>query len=50
MSGWSCVRSGFNQGTLANKALKAGADHNVVKGASMRELLDLAESLFAPVS
>ena len=42
--------SGFNQGTLANKALKAGADHYVVKGGSMRELLDLAESLFAPAS
>ena len=44
------VLSGFNQGTLANKALEAGADHYVVKGGSMRELLDLAESLFAPAS
>ena len=38
------VLSGFNQGTLADKALEAGADHYVVKGGSMRELLDLAES------
>ena len=44
------VLSGFNQGTLANKALEAGADHYVVKGGSMRELLDLAESLLAPAS
>ena len=44
------VLSGFNQGTLANKALEAGADHYVVKGGSMRELLDLAESLFVPAS
>ena len=44
------VLSGFNQGTLANRALEAGADHYVVKGGSMRELLDLAESLFAPAS
>jgi PAS domain S-box-containing protein len=44
------VLSGFNQSTLANKALEAGADHYVVKGGSMRELLDLAESLFAPAS
>ncbi len=44
------VLSGFNQGTLANKAIEAGADHYVVKGGSMRELLDLAESLFAPAS
>ena len=44
------VLSGFNQDTLARKALEAGADHYVVKGGSMRELLDLAESLFAPAS
>jgi PAS domain S-box-containing protein len=44
------VLSGFNQGSLANKALEAGADHYVVKGGSMRELLDLAESLLAPAS
>jgi len=44
------VLSGFNQSTLADKALEAGADHYVVKGGSMRELLDLVESLFATAS
>jgi PAS domain S-box-containing protein len=44
------VLSGFNQNTLADKALAAGADHYVVKGGSMRELLDLVESLFPAAS
>ncbi len=44
------VLSGFNQSTLAGKALEAGADHYVVKGGSMRELLDLVESMFATAS
>jgi DNA-binding NarL/FixJ family response regulator len=44
------VLSGFNENTLADKALAAGADHYVVKGGSMRELLDLVESLFGAAS
>jgi CheY-like chemotaxis protein len=44
------VLSGFNQSTLADKALEAGADHYVVKGGSMRELLDLVQSMFATAS
>jgi DNA-binding NarL/FixJ family response regulator len=44
------VLSGFNQSTLADKALEAGADHYVVKGGSMRALLDLVESMFATAS
>ena len=39
------VLSGFNQSTLAERAIEAGADHYVVKGGSMRELLDLIEDL-----
>ncbi|MET0840041.1 MAG: response regulator, partial [Marmoricola sp.] len=35
------VLSGFNQSTLAEKAIEAGADRYVVKGGSMRKLLDL---------
>ena len=41
------VLSGFNQSTLADKAIEAGADQYVVKGGSMRELLDLVESMLA---
>ncbi len=44
------VLSGFNQSTLAQKALEAGADHYVVKGGSMTRLLELVESLLAPAS
>ena len=33
------VLSGFNQGTLAERALAAGADHYVEKGGSMRALV-----------
>lgn len=39
------VLSGFNQNTLADKAIAAGADRYVVKGGSMRELLELVESV-----
>jgi len=38
------VLSGFNQDTMAAKAMEAGADHYVVKGGSMRELVRLAEA------
>jgi PAS domain S-box-containing protein len=44
------VLSGFNQSTLAEKAFQAGADQYVVKGGSMRELLDMVEQLLEPVS
>jgi DNA-binding NarL/FixJ family response regulator len=39
------VLSGFNQGTLEQEALAAGADRYVVKGGSMRELLELIEAV-----
>jgi CheY-like chemotaxis protein len=42
------VLSGFNQSTLAQKALEAGADHYVVKGGSMSRLLELVDSLLEP--
>ena len=42
--------SGFNQSTLAQKALEAGADHYVVKGGSMGRLLELVDSLLEPAS
>jgi DNA-binding NarL/FixJ family response regulator len=35
------VLSGFNQSTLADEAIAAGADRYVVKGGSMRDLLDV---------
>lgn len=44
------VLSGFNQSTMAQKALEAGADHYVVKGGSMRRLLELVDSLLEPAS
>ena len=44
------VLSGFNQSTLAGKALEAGADHYVVKGGSMSRLLELVDSLLEPAS
>jgi PAS domain S-box-containing protein len=37
------VLSGFNQGTLEQEALAAGADRYVVKGGSMRELIEVIE-------
>jgi PAS domain S-box-containing protein len=39
------VLSGFNQGTLEREALAAGADRYVVKGGSMRELLEVIENV-----
>jgi PAS domain S-box-containing protein len=39
------VLSGFNQGTLEREALAAGADRYVVKGGSMRELLEHIEAV-----
>lgn len=42
------VLSGFNESTLADKAIEAGADHYVVKGGSIRTLLQLVEELFNP--
>ena len=39
------VLSGFNQGTLEQEALAAGADRYVVKGGSMRELVDIIEKV-----
>jgi PAS domain S-box-containing protein len=39
------VLSGFNQGTLEQEALAAGADRYVVKGGSMRELVDIIETI-----
>ncbi len=44
------VLSGFNQSTLAQKALEAGADHYVVKGGSMSRLLELVDALLEPAS
>ena len=42
------VFSGFNQNTLAEKAMQAGADRYVVKGGPVRELLDLVASVLQP--
>ena len=39
------VLSGFNENTLADKALAAGADRYVVKGTSLRTLVDMLEEL-----
>ena len=39
------VLSGFNQSTLAEKAMEAGADKYVVKGGSMRQLLELVDTV-----
>ncbi|MGO4256996.1 response regulator [Marmoricola sp. RAF53] len=39
------VLSGFNQGTLEQEALAAGADRYVVKGAPMSELMELIASV-----
>ena len=44
------VLSGFNQSTLAEKAMEAGADRYVVKGGSMRKLLDLVDTVLDPAS
>lgn len=37
--------SGFNEGTMAESALAAGADHYLVKGGSLTELIALTEDL-----
>jgi len=42
------VLSGFNERTLAERAIEAGADRYVVKGGSMRELLDLIDTVLWP--
>ncbi|WP_457110755.1 response regulator [Marmoricola sp. URHA0025 HA25] len=39
------VLSGFNQGTLEQEALAAGADRYVVKGGSMRDLVEIIETV-----
>jgi DNA-binding NarL/FixJ family response regulator len=39
------VLSGFNEETMAEKARQAGAAHYVVKGAPLRELVELLEAL-----
>ena len=39
------VLSGFNEETMAENALAAGAERYVVKGAPLRELVELLESL-----
>ena len=44
------VLSGFNQSTLAEKAMEAGADRYVVKGGSMSQLLELVETVLATAS
>ena len=42
------VFSGFDQSTLAQKAIAAGADHYMVKGGPMRKLMELVESVLQP--
>ncbi len=42
------VFSGFDQGTLAQKAIAAGADHYMVKGGPMRKLMEILESVPEP--
>ena len=44
------VLSGFNQSTLAEKAMEAGADRYVVKGGSMRQLLELVDTVLEDAS
>ena len=44
------VLSGFNQNTLAEKAMQAGADRYVIKGGSMRQLLDLVDTVLDDAS
>lgn len=39
------VFSGFNQSTLAEKAMQAGADRYVVKGGSLQELISLLDQV-----
>ncbi len=42
------VLSGFNQSTMAAKAMAAGADHYVVKGTPLNELFDAVDELLEP--
>ena len=42
------VLSGFDRGSMAERALAAGADHYVVKGGRLSELIQLAESVLQP--
>ena len=42
------VFSGFNQKTLAEKAMRAGADRYVVKGGSLRTLISLLDRVLQP--
>ena len=39
------VLSGFNEGTMADSARLAGADHYFVKGGSLRDLIALTKTL-----
>ena len=40
--------SAFNEGTMGEQAVLAGADHYVVKGGPMGRLLELVDSLLEP--
>ena len=42
------VLSGFNEGAMAQRALAAGADRYVVKGGSMKDLLEQVRDLLVP--
>jgi CheY-like chemotaxis protein len=42
------VFSGFNQKTLAEKAMQAGADRYVVKGGSLRTLISVLDTVLQP--
>jgi CheY-like chemotaxis protein len=42
------VFSGFNQKTLAEKAMRAGADRYVVKGGSLRTLISVLDTVLSP--
>jgi DNA-binding NarL/FixJ family response regulator len=44
------VLSGFNQGTLEQEALAAGADRYIVKGGSMRDLIEVIEKVLLAAS
>jgi DNA-binding NarL/FixJ family response regulator len=42
------VLSGFNQSTMAAKAMAAGADHYMVKGTPLNDLFDVVDTLLEP--
>lgn len=42
------VLSGFNQSTMSEKAMAAGADGYVVKGGPLHELFEVVEALLEP--